>query len=213
MDIAILLHDRVTALDAVGPYEVLSRMPGARVHFVGTRPGPVRADEGLGLHVDRALDELPRPDIVLVPGSSSPAVALNDDALLAWVRTAHGSAAWTTSVCSGSLVLAAAGVLAGRRATTHWIAMDHLRALGAVPVPERIVVDGTVVTAAGVSAGIDLALRLAALIHGDETAEALQLAIEYDPQPPFPVTAYTATPAQRRTAGLLIGGSASSIVD
>ncbi|HEY2673638.1 MAG TPA: DJ-1/PfpI family protein [Rugosimonospora sp.] len=211
MDIAILLHDQITALDAVGPYEVLSRMPDTSVHFVATRPGLIRADEGLGLYADRALDDLPHPDVVLVPGSSSPAVALTDEAVLSWVRTAHAGAAWTASVCSGSLVLAAAGVLANRRATTHWIAMEHLRALGAIPVPQRIVVDGTVVTAAGVSAGIDLALRLAALLHGDHVAQALQLAIEYDPEPPFEVSAYTAPQSLRRTAASLIGGAASRL--
>jgi transcriptional regulator GlxA family with amidase domain len=209
MDIAVLLYDRVTALDAVGPYEVLSRMPGASVHFVASRPGLNRADEGLGLYADRALDDMPHPDIVLVPGSSDPAAALTDPATLSWVRAAHQSATWTTSVCSGSLVLAAAGVLTNRRATTHWIALDHLRALGAIPVSQRIVVDGTIITAAGVSAGIDLALRLAALIHGDHTAQALQLAIEYDPEPPFDISAYAADESLRQTAATLIGGPAS----
>lgn len=209
MNIAILLYERMTALDAVGPYEVLSRMPGASVHFVASRPGLQRADEGLGLHADLALEDLPHPNIVLIPGSSNPAAALTDPATLSWVRTAHQTATWTTSVCSGSLILAAAGVLANRRATTHWIALDHLRALGAIPISERIVVDGTVVTAAGVSAGIDLALRLATLLHGDHTAQALQLAIEYDPQPPFDVCASTAPESLRQTAATLIGGVVS----
>jgi transcriptional regulator GlxA family with amidase domain len=207
MDIAILLYDKVTALDAVGPYEVLSRMPDTAVHFVAAEPGLKRADEGLGLYADRALETMPHPNIALIPGSSDPAAALTDPATLRWVNTAYQSATWTASVCSGSLILAAAGVLGNRRATTHWIAQDHLRALGAVPVSERIVVDGTVITAAGVSAGIDLALRLAALIYDDHTAQALQLAVEYDPQPPFDVSAYTATESLRRAAASLIGGA------
>jgi transcriptional regulator GlxA family with amidase domain len=205
MDIAILLYDRITALDAVGPYEVLSRMPDTTVHFVASRPGLTRADEGLGLWADQPLDAVPHPDIVLVPGSSDPTAALTDPATLRWLSTAHQSATWTTSVCSGSLILAAAGILPNRRATTHWIALDHLRAMGAVPVSERIVVEGSIITAAGVSAGIDLALRLAALIHGDHLAQALQLAIEYDPQPPFAVSAYTATEQLRRTAAGVLG--------
>ena len=210
MDIAILLYDRVTALDAVGPYEVLCRMPGTTVHWVAAEPGLKRADEGLGLYADRRLDEVPHPDIVLVPGSSDPSGPLSDPATLGWVRAAHRTATWTTSVCSGSLILAAAGVLANRRATTHWIALDNLRALGAVPVSERIVTDGTVITAAGVSAGIDLALRLATMLHGESIGEALQLAVEYDPQPPFAVTAYTASYGQRQTAAGLIGGAVSA---
>jgi transcriptional regulator GlxA family with amidase domain len=208
VEIAILLHDEMTALDAIGPYEVLARMPGAQVRFVAAQPGPVRADAGLGLHADYGFADVPRPDILLIPGSSNPSVPLGDPATLQWVRDAHAHATWTTSVCSGSLVLAASGVLTGRRATSHWIALDALRSLGAVPVEERIVVDGSVVTAAGVSAGIDLALRLAALIYGDDVARALQLAIEYDPEPPFAVSAYTASESLRAAAAALIGGAA-----
>jgi transcriptional regulator GlxA family with amidase domain len=208
VDIAILLYDQVTALDAVGPYEALSRMPGARVHFVAARPGLIRADEGLGLYADEALDDLPHPDIVLVPGSSDPAGTLADNAVLSWLRAAHDTTRWTTSVCSGSLILAAAGLLEGRRATSHWLAMDNLRALGAIPVAQRIVKDGKLMTAAGVSAGIDLALRLAALLHDEGTAQALQLALEYDPEPPFDVSASTAPDSLRSLAASLIGGAA-----
>jgi transcriptional regulator GlxA family with amidase domain len=186
MRIAILIFDRLTALDAVGPYEVLSRLPGATVSFVGVEPGPKRTDTGaLALTADRALTDLPDPEIVLVPGGAGNRPLLGDAAVLDWLRTAHETTHWTTSVCTGSLVLAAAGILDGRRATTHWAYMDRLRELDAEPVTERVVEDGKVMTAAGVSAGIDMALTLTARIAGDEVAQAIQLGIEYDPQPPF----------------------------
>jgi len=175
MDIAILLFDRFTALDAVGPYEVLSRLPGARVTFVGRSTGPVRTDTGaLAITVDGLLADHAAPDIVVVPGGPG-----TDDVV------ADAASTWTTSVCTGSLVLAAAGLLDGRRATSHWLALDRLAALGAEPTLERVVVDGKVVTAAGVSSGIDMALTLAARVAGDDVAQAIQLGIEYDPQPPF----------------------------
>jgi transcriptional regulator GlxA family with amidase domain len=205
MEIAILLYDNMTALDAIGPYEVLSRVPGADVRFVGTSAGLIRADEGLGLRADVALDDAARPDIVLVPGSSDPRQALADDRVLGWIRASAATATWTTSVCSGSLLLAASGILRGRRATSHWMAMDTLASMGAIPVAERIVVDGSIMTAAGVSAGIDMALRLAALLSDDETAQALQLAIEYEPEPPYAITARTAAAPMRERAILLIG--------
>jgi transcriptional regulator GlxA family with amidase domain len=186
MDIAILIYDRLTALDAIGPYEVLSRLPDARVTFIAGARGPVRTDRGsLALHADAALEELRRPDVVLVPGGPGQVALMDDDDVLRWVREAHEGAQWTASVCTGALVLAGAGVLAGRRATTHWLAVDQLRELGAQPVDERVVFDGDIVTAAGVSAGIDMALALAARIAGDEVAQMIQLGIEYDPQPPF----------------------------
>jgi transcriptional regulator GlxA family with amidase domain len=186
MRIAILIFDRLTALDAVGPYEVLSRLPGAKVSFVAVAPGPKRTDTGaLALTADRSLADLPDPEIVLVPGGLGNRPLLDDAAVLGWLRTAHETTRWTTSVCTGSLVLAAAGILDGKRATTHWAYMDRLRELGAEPVAERVVEDGKAMTAAGVSAGIDMALTLAARIAGDEVAQAIQLGIEYDPQPPF----------------------------
>lgn len=186
MQIAILLFDRLTALDAVGPYEVLSRLPDAEVRFVAQRPGPKRTDTGqLGLLADAALDELPRPDVLLVPGGHGQAELMHDEPLLGWLRAAHQTSVWTTSVCTGSLLLAAAGLLAGKRATTYWTAMDELARLGAVPVHERFVFDGKLATAAGVSAGIDMALALAARIAGERVAQAIQLGIEYDPRPPF----------------------------
>ncbi len=186
MDIAILLFDDVTPLDAIGPYEVLRRVPGVSVHFVAPEPGVKTADDGvLALVADRELHTLPAPDIVLVPGGFGEVAMRDDERVIRWLRAAHETSRWTTSVCTGALVLAAAGLLQGRRATTHWTAMDELARLGAVPVAERVVEDGKLMTAAGVSSGIDMALTLAARIADDDTARGIQLAIEYDPQPPF----------------------------
>jgi transcriptional regulator GlxA family with amidase domain len=196
MDIAILLFDRLTALDAVGPYEVLSRIPDATVTFVATEPGPKRTDTGfLSLTADAALDDLPHPEILLVPGGPGQAEAEKDEAVLDWLRTAHGTTTWTTSVCTGSLVLGAAGLLEGKRATTYWLALEELARHGALPTSERVVVDGKVVTAAGVSSGIDMALTLAAQVGGDDLAQMLQLGIEYDPQPPFDAGSEAKAPA------------------
>jgi putative intracellular protease/amidase len=187
MRIAIPLFDRFTALDAIGPYEVLSRLPDASVTFVTERPGIVRSDTGaLGVAVDAALTDLPDPDVVVVPGGPGRRAMLEPGALHAWVRGAHATTQWTTSVCTGSLILGTAGVLDGLEATTHWNAMDELASIGVSPVDDRrVVVQGKVVTAAGVSSGIDMALWLAAQIAGDDVAKAIQLGIEYDPQPPF----------------------------
>jgi transcriptional regulator GlxA family with amidase domain len=186
VEIAVLLFDRLTALDAVGPYEVLSRIPGATVTFVATEPGALRSDTGsLALLADRTLSELPRPDVVVVPGGVGHAALLDDEAVLSWLRAADQTSTWTTSVCTGALLLAAAGLLKGRRATTHWLAMKRLAELGAEPVAQRVVVDGKLVTSAGVSAGIDMGLTLASLIAGERVAKAIQLGIEYDPRPPF----------------------------
>ena len=186
MEVAIPIFDRITALDAVGPYEVLSRLPGFSVTFVAEQPGPKRTDTGhLALLADASLRELQAPEIVLVPGGPGQAALMDDGPVHEWLRAAHETSTWTTSVCTGSLILAAAGLLQGRRATTLWLARDELRALGADVCAERIVFDGKLVTAAGVSAGIDMALALAARIAGAELAQAIQLGIEYDPQPPF----------------------------
>jgi transcriptional regulator GlxA family with amidase domain len=186
MDIAILLYDRLTALDAIGPYEVLSRLPGASASFVAIEPGPVTTDNGmLTLMAEGSLEEASKPDIVLVPGGPGEVAARAGGPVLEWLRNVHETSTWTTSVCTGSLILATAGLLDGKRATSHWLALEQLRALGAEPVAERVVFDGKVVTAAGVSAGIDMALALAAAIAGEEVAQAIQLGIEYDPQPPF----------------------------
>ena len=186
MEIAILLFDGITALDAVGPYEALSMLPGAQVRFVGTERGAKRTRSGsLALVADHTLSEIRRPDIVLVPGGPGEQALRTNPEVLAWLQAAHRTSRWTTSVCTGALTLAAAGLLDGVEATTHWSSMEDLAALGAVPVKERVVVRGKVVTAAGVSAGIDMALRLAALEAGDQVAMAIQLVLEYDPQPPF----------------------------
>jgi putative intracellular protease/amidase len=186
MDIAIPLFDGITALDAIGPYEVLSRLPGARARFVAISPGPQRTDNRmLTLVADEPLSAVPRPEIVLVPGGFGTRALLTPNPLLDWIRQAHETSQWTTSVCTGSLLLAAAGVLRGLEATTHWMSLDRLADYGARPVRRRVVVQGKVVTAAGVSSGIDMALTLAARIAGEPVAQAIQLGIEYDPQPPF----------------------------
>jgi transcriptional regulator GlxA family with amidase domain len=184
-EIAFLLYPDMTALDAVGPYEVLARLPGAEVKFVASTPGPVTTDVGMALTADSSLDDVPSPDIVVVPGGPGTLPALDDTAAVDWLRQAHKTSTWTTSVCTGSLLLGAAGILSGKRATTHWILHDMLAQFGAQPVAERVVVEGRVITAAGVSAGIDMALRLAAIEAGEDEARALQLVIEYDPDPPF----------------------------
>ncbi len=186
MKIAVAIYDRFTALDAIGPYEVLSRLPGARVTFVAAAAGPVRTDNGmLTIEAERALAELPDPDVILVPGGPGEVAQRAGEPMLEWLRAADRTSTWTTSVCTGSLILAAAGLLDGRPATGHWLAMEELGRLGARPTGERVVFDGKIVTGAGVSAGIDMALALAGRIAGPEVAQAIQLGIEYDPQPPF----------------------------
>ncbi|MEU7010002.1 DJ-1/PfpI family protein [Streptomyces sp. NPDC046332] len=197
MQIAVLLYDRFTTLDAVGPYELLARIPGAETVFVAKEGGPVRNDQGsLALVADKTLADVPHPDIVLVPGGPDSRQAMNDPEILAWLRTADATSTWTTSVCTGSLVLAAAGLLDGRRATTHWLAFDELRAVGAEPTGERVVFDGKYVTAAGVSSGIDMALHLIGRIAGDEAAQTIQLLTEYDPQPPYDAGSPEKAPAE-----------------
>jgi transcriptional regulator GlxA family with amidase domain len=184
--IAIVLYDRLTALDAIGPYEVLSRLPGASLSFLAPAAGPVRTDNGmLTLVAEQTLQDMPDPDIIVIPGGPGEVAARAGGDVLRWLRAAHETSTWTTSVCTGSLVLAEAGLLAGRRATSHWLALGQLRALGAEAVSERVVFDGRLVTAAGVSAGIDMGLALAERVAGRQVAEAIQLGIEYDPQPPL----------------------------
>ncbi|HZA79514.1 MAG TPA: DJ-1/PfpI family protein [Acidimicrobiales bacterium] len=186
MLVTIPLFDRFTALDAVGPYEVLSRLPGAEVVFVAEQAGPVRADtHALALVADRALADVDACDVVVVPGGPGTRAMLEPHPLHDWLRAIDATTQWTTSVCTGALLLGAAGLLDDLEATTHWSALDTLAKLGARPVERRVVPQGKVVTAAGVSAGIDMALWLAAQIAGDEVAKAIQLGIEYDPQPPF----------------------------
>jgi transcriptional regulator GlxA family with amidase domain len=185
MRIAIPLYDRFTALDAVGPFEVLSRLPGAEVTWLGPEAGPVSTDNGLTMLAGAAWEGLPEPDVLVVPGGLGTYEALEEERLVGWIRHAHERSDWTTSVCTGSLLLAAAGVLDGLEATTHWLDLETLERLGARPTGRRVVEQGKVITAAGVSSGIDMGLVLAARIAGPEVAQAIQLAIEYDPQPPF----------------------------
>ena len=186
MQVAYLLFDRFTALDITGPHEVLNSVPGTESVFVAERTGPVRNESGtMAIVADRSLDEVTTPDIVVVPGGLGTRLLLEHQPLLSWLRQVHEHTTWTTSVCTGSLLLAAAGLLDGVPASTHWLARDQLAALGARPAPERVVRQGKIITAAGVSSGIDMALRLVALMGGDELAQAVQLSIEYDPEPPF----------------------------
>jgi putative intracellular protease/amidase len=202
MQIAIPVFDRFTALDAVGPYQVLSGLPGAEVRFLGPEAGPVKTDDRmLTIVAEGRWEDLSEPDVLVVPGGVGTRALLEDQRLLAYVRHVHEHSRYTTSVCTGALVLAAAGVLDGLEATTHWLERDLLGALGACPTPRRVVEQGKVITAAGVSAGIDMALRLAELLSSVEVAQAIQLGIEYDPQPPFDAGSPEKAPAE--TVGLV----------
>lgn len=186
MRIAFLFYDGMTALDAIGPHEILCRLPGAKVQRVAKKPGVIRTDSaGLELIADTALVDISYADILVVPGAGSATTLQNHPEILDWVRFIHATTKWTTSVCTGSLILGAVGLLNGLKATTHWAALDRLRLWGAEPVSMRIVESGKIITAAGVSAGIDMALVLAAKVCGPQVAQALQLGIEYDPEPPF----------------------------
>jgi transcriptional regulator GlxA family with amidase domain len=187
MQIAIVLYPGFTALDFIGPYEVLRNLPDAEVRFVWHQPGPIAADSGvLLIGATHSFDETPSPDVVLVPGGMSTFEHARDEKVLEWVRRADETSTWTTSVCSGSAILAAAGLLKGKRATSHWSVVPMLKPFGVIPVGnERIVSEGKLVTCAGVSAGLDMALWLAGQIAGEPAAKAIQLVIEYDPQPPF----------------------------
>jgi putative intracellular protease/amidase len=185
MDIVIPVFDDFTALDAVGPYEVLSRI-GGRVRFVGREAGPVVTDNGmLTIVAEASLAEAAAPDIVVMPGGVGVRALTADPVWLDWLRGVHATSTWTTSVCTGSLLLGAAGILQGLRATSHWLELETLRGYGAQPTGQRVVEQGKVITAAGVSAGLDMALTLAARVVGDDAAKAIQLVLEYDPQPPF----------------------------
>ncbi|WP_030781218.1 DJ-1/PfpI family protein [Streptomyces sp. NRRL S-920] len=186
MQIAIALYERFTVLDAIGPYQMLYSLPGAETVFVAEKAGPVRDDGNfLALVAGKSFDEVRRPDIVVVPGGPDQRDQMENEALLGWLRAVDPTTTWTTSVCTGSLALAAAGLLTGRRATSHWLALTELDRLGARSTGERVVFDGKYVTAAGVSAGIDMGLTLGGRIAGDEYAQSVQLMAEYDPQPPY----------------------------
>ena len=206
--IAIVVYPGFTALDFIGPYEVLRNLPDAEVRFVWHEPGPIAADSGvLLIGATHSFDETPSPDVLLVPGGMTTFEHARDEKLLDWVRRAHQTATWTASVCSGSVILAAAGLLDGKRATSHWMAVPMLKTFGVTPVgDERIVHEGDIVTCAGVSAGIDLAMWLAGQIVGEARAKAIQLAIEYDPQPPFDSGHLSkASAATKATATAMLG--------
>jgi putative intracellular protease/amidase len=197
MQIAIPLYDRFTALDAVGPYEVLSRLPESELTFVGYEVGPVRTDnDRLAMHADAVFEDIPEPEVIVVPGGWGTRALLDDERILSWIRHAHEHSQWTTSVCTGSLLLGAAGVLEGLDATSHWLEVDALAEYGAAPTGRRVVEQGKVITAAGVSSGIDMGLTLAARIAGDEFAKTVQLLIEYDPEPPFDSGSATKAPPE-----------------
>lgn len=186
MQIVFLFYDGMTALDAIGPHEILCRLPGATVQRVARKSGTVRTDSAnLDLVAEYSLEDVSHADVLVVPGAGSATTLRDFPEVLAWVRSIHITTKWTTSVCTGSLILGAAGLLSGLRATTHWAVMDRLSGWDAEPVSERIVESGKIITAAGVSAGIDMALLLAAKIAGPQVAQTLQLGIEYDPEPPF----------------------------
>jgi len=195
--IAIALYNRMTLLDAIGPYSVLAHVPGAKVTFVAATKDPVTPDVGTPTLIpDATFAELPRPDVVVVPGGPGARRIAADPALRSWLLGAKDTATWITSVCTGAYALAGAGFLDGKRATTHWENLEGLRDYGAIPVSERVVQEGNVITAAGVSAGIDMGLTLAAILAGDVIAQAIQLGIEYDPQPPFNAGSPHTAPAE-----------------
>jgi putative intracellular protease/amidase len=197
--LAFFVFDGVTALDAVGPYEVLARLPGAEVTFVGLARGVVRTDnQVLGLAADRSLDEVTAADVLVVAGGFATRVLEHDPRVLAWIRAIDATTRITASVCTGALLLGAAGLLRGRRANTHWPIRDRLAAYGAIPTADRVVRDGKYATAAGVSAGIDLGLALAIELAGEETAATIQLSMEYDPAPPLDAGDAARAPAARR---------------
>lgn len=196
MQIVIALFDRFTSLDAVGPYQVFNHWPGAKVIFASERSGPVRDESGsLALHAQASYADVPAPDIILIPGGPGQSAQMTRTPLVNWLIQADKTSTWTTSACTGALILAGAGLLTGRRATTYWLAMGELEHLGAKPVRERYVFDGKYATSAGVSAGLDMALALVAAIDGETMAKQVQLGIEYDPHPPYDAGSPASAPA------------------
>jgi transcriptional regulator GlxA family with amidase domain len=187
MQIVFLFYEGMTALDAIGPHEILCRLPGAKVQRVAKHPGAIRTDSQLVVTAEMPLSSVTSADVLLVPGAGNATTLRDHPDILEWIRKIHATTTWTTSVCTGSLILGAAGILSGLRATTHWAAFDRLDTWGAFPTRERVVEDGKVMTAAGVSAGIDMALHLTAKLAGIPFAQAIQLGIEYDPAPLFDV--------------------------
>jgi transcriptional regulator GlxA family with amidase domain len=185
INIVFLFYNGMTALDAIGPHEILSRLPGATIQRVAKQAGKINTCSGLILEADTALHDVSKADILLVPGAGSATNLSKYPETIEWIQSIHKTTKWTTSVCTGSLILGAAGLLSGINATSHWATLERLSVWGAIPQSKRIVEDGKIITAAGVSAGIDMALTLAAKISGEKVAKSLQLAIEYDPAPPF----------------------------
>ena len=187
LEIAILLYEGMTALDAIGPYEVLSRLPNTTIKLVAKQPGLVVTDTRyLALNATDSFTDVPTPDVILLPGGSAGTMKITQDqAVLDWVRSAHATTQWTTAVCTGVFLLGASGLLTGVEATTHWASTGDLAKYNATYRPARFVQSGKIITAAGVSAGIDMALYLASQLRGEQVAKAIQLAIEYDPDPPF----------------------------
>ncbi|MCB4824715.1 DJ-1/PfpI family protein [Roseicella aerolata] len=216
LSIGFLLFPRLTQLDLTGPFEVLSRLPGATVRTLWKQAGPVRSDTGLTLLADTALADCSQLDLLCVPGGPGVAALMEDAEVLAFLRRQAPGARWVTSVCTGALVLGAAGLLRGRRATTHWASHDFLAALGAKPVEARVVRDGPLVTGGGVTAGIDFALTIVAEIAGPEAAQAIQLQIEYAPAPPFaaghPSQAPEAVLAAARSRGAAMRAEREALV-
>ncbi len=206
--IGFLVFPSITQLDMTGPHEVFARMPGSEIHLIWKTLEPVTAQGGLRLVPTTTLEACPQLDLVCVPGGPGMNALLNDEAVLAFLRRQAAGARYVTAVCTGSLVLGAAGLLKGKRATTHWTALDMLAAFGATPVAERTVIDGNLITGGGVTAGIDFALKVVAETAGEEVAKTIQLSIEYDPQPPFdagsPASAGEAIIARQRQAGARI---------
>ncbi len=185
MQIVFLFYDGMTALDAIGPHEILTRLPGAEVFHVAKEAGPIRTCSELVMIAEHSLSEVSEADVLLIPGAGNATSLSNESEILAWVRKIHETTTWTTSVCTGSLILGAAGLLKGKHATSHWAVIDRLSLWGAIPTEERVVTEGKIMTAAGVSAGLDMGFTLAAKIAGQKVAETLQLGLEYDPHPPF----------------------------
>jgi cyclohexyl-isocyanide hydratase len=183
--IGMLIFPQMTQLDMTGPYEVLARLPNSQVHLVAKDMAPVTTDRGLQIVPTVTYGSCPPLDVVMVPGGPGQQQLMEDDGALGFLRRQAATAKYVTSVCTGSLVLGAADLLKGKRATSHWAALDHLKLLGAIPVSEHVVIDGNIVTGAGVTSGIDFALTLAAILEGEPTAREIQLQIEYDPAPPF----------------------------
>ncbi len=185
LQVGMLCYPRLTQLDLTGPYEILSRMSNTEVHILWKNTAPVKAERGFSIVPDLRLRETPKLDVLVVPGGLGQQDLMEDEEVLNFLRIQAETARYVVSVCTGSLLLAAAGLLRGYRATCHWVFLPLLEPMGAIPTPERVVIDRNRITAAGVSAGIDCALHLVSLLRGEEAAEAIQLQIEYDPQPPF----------------------------